>query len=219
MTMHLEPSRRGREATVPGTEAAGLKSVPNAEQVHWSEGPSGGVVGLAVPEVVPAHLLDGGEVVHFAIKPSPWFVLLVSLKWVALGIALVLLAGGEFVPPSSRWYVYQVAMWLTGARLAWATLEWVSRLYVLTNRRVIRIRGVFNVDLYECALDRIQSTSATLALPERCLRVGTITFQTAGGGGGLAGAASWRIVSRPLEIHEQLREAIRRAQNRGANGL
>ena len=174
---------------------------------------------MAVGEVVPAHLLDGGEVVCFAIKPSAWFVLLVSLRWVVIGLLLTVLAGMEFVPAASRWHLYQAAFWLTGARLAWAMLEWVSRLYVLTNRRVMRIRGVFNVDLFECTLDRIQNTAASLTLPERIVRVGTITFQTAGGGGGVGGAASWQMVARPLEVHEKLREAIRRAQDRGNNGL
>lgn len=189
------------------------------EPLLWAEGPSGSTVGLAAPEIVPAHLLDGGEVVHFAIKPSPWFVLLVSLRWVALGILLVLVTGIDVVPSQYRWYLYQLAFWPAGVRLAWATLEWVSRLYVLTNRRVMRIRGVFNVDLFECGLDRIQDTSVSLTLGERIVHVGTIMFETAGGSGGLGGGASWRIVPKPLEIHERLREAIRRAQNRGNNGL
>ena len=183
----------------------------------WGEGPTGGVVGLPVQEVVPRHLLNGGEIVHFAIKPSPWFVLLASARWLAVGVLLMLAAGADLIPWPFRWYVYQAAIWAPAARLAWATLDWVSRLYVLTNRRVMRIRGVFNVDLFECGLDRIQNTALALPLVERLLRVGTITFQTAAGSGG--GAASWRVVARPLEIHEKLRQAIQRAQNRGQHGL
>jgi uncharacterized membrane protein YdbT with pleckstrin-like domain len=100
--------------------------------------------------------------------------------------------------------------------MGWATLEWVSRLYVLTNRRVMRLRGVFNVELFECALSRIQNTYVTLSVGERATRTGTVTFQTAGGPGA---EASWRIVARPLEIHERLREAIGRANRRNGNGL
>jgi uncharacterized membrane protein YdbT with pleckstrin-like domain len=111
----------------------------------------------------------------------------------------------------------RLAVVVAGARLAWAILEWVSRLYVLTNHRVMRIRGVFYVELFECALSRLQNTYATFSPLERLSRTGTITFQTAAGGPG--GTASWRIVSRPLEVHEKLREAIRREQNRGKNGL
>ncbi len=184
-----------------------------------AESPGTGVIKLPVSELVPAHLLDGGEVVHFALKPSPWFVVLVSLRWLLVAIVLVLVSIQDFFPQRYCGSMCQVAAGVAGVRLAWAILEWVSRLYVLTNRRVMRIRGVFNVELFECALDRLQNTYCTFSLPERLTRVGTITLQTAAAGGGPGGTASWRIVSRPLEVHEQLRDAIRRAQNRGSNGL
>jgi hypothetical protein len=194
-----------------------VKEVLPHKPALWGEGPSGGVVGLPVEAVVPRHLLDGGEIVHFAIKPSPWFVLLTSARWLLIGILLALAAGTDVIPSPYRWYVYQAAFWVPAARVAWAMLDWVSRLYVLTNRRVMRIRGVFNVDLFECSLDRIQNTAVSLPLAERVLRVGSITFQTAAAAGG--GTASWRIVARPLEIHEQLRQAIQRAKNRDPHGL
>jgi uncharacterized membrane protein YdbT with pleckstrin-like domain len=183
-----------------------------------AEGPTSGTVGLPAEAIVPAHLLDGGEIVHFAIRPSPWFVLIVSLRWLAVAILLGVLASRDFLPHAYRWYVYQLAAAVAGARLAWAILEWVSRQYILTNHRVMRIRGVFYVELFECALSRLQNTYATFSVPERLTRTGTITFQTAAAGG-IGGTASWRIVSRPLEVHEKLREAIRREQNRGNNGL
>jgi hypothetical protein len=186
----------------------------NDELVVQAHGPAGGAVGLAIPAVVPEHLLDGGEVVHFAIKPSPWFVLLVSARWLATGAALIVLAAWSPAPISWKWYLWQAGFWLGAARLGWAMLEWVSRLYVLTNRRVMRIRGVFNVELFECALDRIQNTHLTASVGERVMRVGSITVETASA----AGLGTWLIVARPLEVHEKLREAIRRAQNRNGNG-
>ena len=203
-----EPTTNGKVAESGGDRPALL-----------AEGPSGGAVGLAVAQPVPAQLLNGDEIILFAIKPSAWFVLLVSLRWIAAAIILALLAEAQFMPAAYRWYLYQAAMWLTAARLVWATLEWVSRQYVLTNRRVMRLHGVFEVDLFECSLTRIQSTSATFTLPERIFRVGTIRFETAGGAGITGGGASWRMVARPLEVHQKLREAIRRAQNRGGNGV
>lgn len=202
MTVATEPERKD------------LKLVAHAE------GPTSGAVRLPAQAIVPAHLLDGGEIVHFAIKPSPWFVVIVSLRWLAVAVLLGVLAGREFCPHAYRWYISQLAVAVAGARLAWAILEWATRTYVLTNRRVMRIRGVFYVELFECPLSRIQNTYATFSLPERLTRTGTITFQTAAAGGsGPGGTASWQIVSRPLEVHQKLREAIRREQNRGNNGL
>ncbi len=186
-----------------------------------AQGRAGDALGLAVEQVVPAHLLDGDEEVHFAIKPSPWFVLFVSLRWVLTGFLIMLLAasGALSIPSPYRWYLYQLGFGLAGVRLAWAMLEWVSRLYILTNRRVMRIRGVFNVEVFECPLDRIQNTELRLTPLERLTRIGTVMFQTAGGAPGARGGASWRMVSRPLEVHEKLREAIHRARNRGNHGL
>ena len=185
------------------------ESVP----VH-AEGPGGAL--LAVESMVPAHLLDGGEVVHFAIKPSFWFVPLTSLRWVAVSFLMVLFSNTGWVPSTMRWYLTQFAVLILVGRMGWATLDWVSRLYVLTNRRVMRIRGVFTVDLYECALERIQNTLLNLSLPVRLTWTGTIAFQTAGSASGLA---AWETVARPLEVHERLREAIRRANHRGHQGI
>ncbi|HKQ48454.1 MAG TPA: PH domain-containing protein [Phycisphaerae bacterium] len=181
----------------------------------------GDALGLAVEQAVPAHLLDGDEIVHFAIKPSPWFVVFMSLRWVATGFLLALLAASGALPIQStyRWYLYQLGFGIAGLRLAWALLEWVSRLYILTNRRVMRIRGIVNVEVFECSLERIQHTELTLSFLERLTRIGTILFQTAGGAPGARGGAAWRMVSRPLEVHEKLREAIHRARNRGNHGL
>lgn len=183
-----------------------------------AEGSTGPAVRLPAQEMVPAHLLDGGEIVHFAIKPSPWFVLLVSTKWLALAVMLAVLTATDVVTTSYRPYVLQGAVLLACVRLGWATLEWVSRLYVLTNRRAMSIRGVSAVGIFECALDRIQQTHLAFSVGERVARAGTITFHTAPTTGMGAGVGSWEMVSKPLEVHEKLREAISRVRNRGGNG-
>ena len=94
-----------------------------------AQGRTGGAMGLAVEQVVPAHLLGGDEEVHFAIKPSPWFVLLVSIRWVLTGFLLALLAASGAVSISSpyRWYLYQLGFGIAGVRLAWAMLGMGSR--------------------------------------------------------------------------------------------
>jgi len=193
-----------------------MTSEPHSVQKHrpvlaQGEG-SAQVVPMLGEQAVPAYLLDGGEVVIFAIKPSPWMVPLSSAR-VLLVAAIVVVLAQTAAFSSYRWYLYQAAFWLSAARIGWAVMQWVARLYVLTNRRVMRIRGVFNVELFECALTKIQNTTLTLSLPERLARMGSIRFSTADGGG-----ASWRMIARPLEVHEKVREAIEKARSRG-NGL
>jgi uncharacterized membrane protein YdbT with pleckstrin-like domain len=188
-----------------------------AREAVQSDSPVEPAPAAAVAEaLIPAHLLDGGEIVVFAIKPSLWFIVLVSAWWIAgtalLWVAAMLAANSLTLP------LMQLAVALLVARLAWATMQWSTRLYVLTNRRVMLIRGVFTVELFECPLTRIQNTWMTLSPAERILRLGSIHMSTAAGAGA-GGVATWQTVPRPLEVHEKLRSAIARAQNRGGNGL
>lgn len=168
-------------------------------------------------DVVPAHLLDGGEIVVLAIKPSLWFILLVSKRWIA-GAALVLAAASLAGKTALTLPIMQLAVGLLIGRLLWATMQWSTRLYVLTNRRIMLIRGVFNVQLFECALTRLQNTWMTFSLAERILRLGSIHLSTAAGADA-GGTATWKTVARPIEVHEHIRAAIGRASSRGNHAL
>jgi hypothetical protein len=168
---------------------------------------------LAPADLLPAQLLDGDEIVIFAVKPSLWFVLFTSARWLLI-MGLLIAASGwlDMVPGLNRQLVVKAALALGGARVGFALLQWVSRLYVLTNRRIMRLRGIFNVDLFECQLNKIQNTYLTMSWYERPAGLGTIAFATAGTGGI---EASWTNVNNPLELHERVRSAIHRAQNHG----
>ena len=169
--------------------------------------------GVLRPEVVvPAGLLDGGEIVILAVKPSLWFIPIVSLRWLAVGALLCVAAHTELLW-SFRPQLLPVAASIAIFRVGYATLQWVSRYYVLTNRRVMRIRGVLSVELFECPLSRIAGTSVVVSPPERLTRTGTIRLSTVAGGP--EGRASWRTLARPWEVHEQLRAAIDKACGRG----
>jgi len=175
------------------------------------EGPQGAVIAMPVEHIVPAHLLDGGEIVILAIKPSLWFVPLTSARWILLGIGLLAAANISWISPHVAGYLRMAGYLGVAGRLGWAMLQWVSRLYVLTNRRVMRLRGVFNVELFQCELTRIQSLVLSASWPERLVRSGTIIIQTAGALGSVGGSAAWRMITRPLEVHQKLNDAIRRA--------
>lgn len=192
----------------------------NRRIVAQVEGPPvGAVIALPVEHLVPAHLLDGGEIVILAIKPSLWFVPLTSARWLILSVVLFAAANISWLSPHVAGYLRLIGYLGCAGRLGWAMLQWVSRLYVLTNRRVMRLRGVFNVELFQCELTRVQSVVLSASLPERLVRSGTILIQTAGALGSASGTAAWRIVARPLEVHQKLSEAIRRAGNRGSHEL
>jgi uncharacterized membrane protein YdbT with pleckstrin-like domain len=163
--------------------------------------------------IVPRGLIQDGEIIVLAVKPSGFFVVLASLPVVlavaAIWIATYVLHGWlpKVVPDRAIAALCALAV---AVRLIVAILQWLARFYVLTDRRVIRVKGVLRVDIFECPLTRVQNTYLTLALAERVFGMGTIWFATAGTGGP---EAAWLMIAKPREIHQIVVEYIRLAQN------
>ena len=88
-------------------------------------------------------------------------------------------------------------------------LEWLCRVYVLTDRRIIRQKGVLTVQLFECRLDKLQNTFIQQTLVQRVLGLGNIYFATAGTG---LVEAMWKHVRRPGEVHKVIIETATRFQ-------
>ncbi len=166
----------------------------------------------AVAVAKPKVELDGGEIIQLSIKPSMWLILLSSASVLGLVIFLGCLFAISMrigATPTAA-LPFQVLAGLGIIRLAVATLQWATRLYVLTNRRVFRFKGVFRVEVAECLLAQISAVELRAQWYERALRLGTIHMKS-----GQCAAMSWEDVSHPEEIHELLVAAIHKAQPRG----
>lgn len=165
--------------------------------------------------VLPNGLIEGGETVILLLKPSLWFVLLAPLGTLAaiVGVTAMLmtgdvaLTGGVYSDEAAL-----VAVAVMVLRLFWQFLEWLSRAYVLTDRRIIRVRGVLTVQVFECALGRVQHTEIVRILREQLFGLGTVTFSTAGTGGV---EAAWEMVGRPFDVQQEVAKAVRRYGGRG----
>ncbi len=170
----------------------------------------------ATPVVTAAggklDVLEGDEIIQLSIKPSLWFIPLVSGRVL---LALALCAGGLGLAvqtgagPGGA-VSFQVLAVIAGVRLTIAMLQWGSRLYVLTNRRVLRFTGVLSVSVTECRLAQIGSVDVMPSWYGQALRLGTLRMRTGGSGGR---ALDWEEVARPQEIHEILVRAIRKSQS------
>jgi len=163
-------------------------------------------------EAVLQHLLGDGELVLLAIKPSAWFVPLTSVRALAV-LALAAVCGhylGRVIPMGRGPQAIEVLCGvLAVVRLVAACCQWAGTLYVLTNRRVLRIRGAVKVAIVGCALTEIRHTALlTTGLIERLGRVGTLFFQT--DRGNLAGG-EWLHISRPGEVLEMIDKAVNQA--------
>ncbi len=160
---------------------------------------------------LPADLLDGGEIILLAIKPSPWFVLLEPLKWVVAALLMLALMP-HVCPPSmlglSQFVWMQFILLGLGARVLVALMRWGSRFYVLTNRRVMTVRGVRRPSVWSCPLVRVRNTRLSATADEQIARLATIDFIP---DQAPPEPSRWTHVVHPADVHVQIRKAISRA--------
>lgn len=166
-----------------------------------------------IDDLLPGDLLHAEERVIFARKPSLWTIAFLSGRVVAVCVILTLLT--LWLTP--KWglgrlggYIMEACAVVALGRIGYAVLQWLSRIYVLTDQRVIRVRGVFTIDIFQCTLRHLQNTFLVMTLPQRLLKLGNIAFTTAGDGGV---QAVWRHLSHPLQAHHELIRAINNASN------
>lgn len=188
----------------------------NATPLHPAEaGPSAAAArpdqATPLAAILSAHLLRDGEVVLLAIKPSVWFIFLSSASFNgAVLLASLTLAVIEH-HRHDRLYL-ETAVFVIGGRLMWAVLQWMGRLYVLTDMRVLRLAGVFNIDVFDCPLRKIVRTRLVSRFREKLVLTGSIEIipkdET-------VNSDIWQTIAKPKMIHERLVAAINRARQSG----
>ncbi len=165
-----------------------------------------------------AGLIPEGEAVILAIKPSRWFLLLSrGGLWVGWLIALL-----------AAWWLGPLLDTATGARgviplvlaagvaiMLLAALDWQTRLYLLTDRRIVRIAGILRQTVREIPLRNIQSVTLTKSLRERLTGVGSLGVSSAGSDGY---EVAWWMIGKPEETLRRVRETIDRYGPPGGPG-
>lgn len=198
-------------------QIANRKSQFANPDVHPSESAGAAVIPQPLPApslsaLLRAHVLRDGETIILALKPSLWLILFQSIAFCAV-VLLAYLATRVFAdrtPPVYRVLSFNAAVLLIAGRLVWATLVWIGRLYVLTDQRVIRLTGVFHIDIRDCPLRKIESAEITYNVRERLCAVGSIEIQSKPNDD-CCPPHIWQTVARPLDVHKELLAAIRRA--------
>jgi len=166
-----------------------------------------------VVALVPADRIEDGEIILLAVKPSLWFVVLTS--WPVLVMAGVV-AGATCV--AQRAFDARVNTDVTAlicaavacTRLTLACFQWQGRLYVLTDRRVMRLRGMFHVDCYQCPLKSIAGIRLASSAPERAAGVANLLFDRDDGKDIPDG--HWTVLAEPKQVFQTVSEAWRRTR-------
>lgn len=185
-----------------------------------AEGSAGAVNAPAVPlrrpslaTLLAGHILQDGEVVILIVKPSLWFLVLSSLPFAAVASILLLWLLISTHPSNRETVAYvEAAMAVAFGRVMWAILQWMGRFYILTDLRILRLGGVFTIELFDCPLRKIARTRVVASTLERLLRTGTIEVIPQEGSWGLG---NWQTVGQPMQMHEQIVATINRAKQGG----
>ena len=101
------------------------------------------------------------------------------------------------------------AVFVMAGRLMFAVVQWMNRLYVLTDMRVLRLAGIFSPELFDCPLRKVAGTRISHTTRERILGLGSIDIVSSDPN---CGWAQWQTIAKPREVHEQIIAAINRAK-------
>jgi hypothetical protein len=179
--------------------------------------PAGSAIpAIASDQAIPERILRDGEQIIFAVKPSAWFILLNSIQTlIILGLMTVFVASVDAIGVSLMTEIRRglllglpLAM---GFTLLLSCFRWVGRLYVLTDRRLLRICGfaAARVDVYECELARINSVDVTVGIAERIMGIGSLKFEIEDNP---YSNPDWINIAQIQNVAEEVRAAVSRAK-------
>jgi hypothetical protein len=158
------------------------------------------------------HIIRDGEVVLLALKPSFWFIVLSSLRFSSAVCIAALGAIAYDARHDREWFYIEAAIFLVAGRVMWAVLQWMGRLYVLTDLRIIRLSGVLRVEIFDCALRKVGRTQVTVSLRERLCATGSVEILPCDES---RAPGVWQTIARPREVNELIVATINRAKQHG----
>lgn len=177
---------------------------------HATEAAEATVVRVSLAALLAGHVIQDGEIVQMILKPSRWFIVLNSLFFSGLVIAIFALLHVTDWHLSEPRSTLQLIVLLIAARMMWSALQWMGRYYILTNHRLIRLSGVFDVQIMSIPLRRVSGVRLYRTVSERLLNKGSLEITAQG-----HPAMVWQTFSRPKHIYECVRAAVLRSQSNG----
>lgn len=163
--------------------------------------------------------VDEAGAIRLRIRPSGWAVILESLPSLTVFVLIAGLAG-VVLGALGLWGVHGQAVLRTlaiasGVRLAWQGVVVACRRYMVTDRYVLRVTGVFNRAAASLPVGRVQHVVLHRTLLERLTGTGTLGFATAGTG---VIEAAWVTIGRPFHRAEEVRRVIEGVRGESGDG-
>jgi hypothetical protein len=156
-----------------------------------------------------AAMLEPSEIIIGTWRPHPAWIAFRAARTCtfaaligAIGAAAAGAAGLAWAPA-----IGQAVALVVAARAVVALAEWASRMYVLTDRRVLRRRGLLSPTVYSAPLGSLRRVELVRSWSDRPFRTGTITFSTVPNPGY---EAAWLMLARPDDVLAEIDRARRR---------
>lgn len=201
-------------ASGPASAGAAANATGARPTLLAAENAADAPVASALVQLLSGQILRDGELVELVIRPSIWWVVFTSWRWV--GVCVIVAMGGWMLstnPALQRPWVEAMVLTALG-RVVWALLRWMSRLHILTSLRVITISGVFNACVYECPLRKLARVRQVSAVRERLLMLGSLELIPSEEQYPID---TWQTIARPKLVYEKLCRAMQRAREGPGN--
>ncbi len=202
---------------------ANIRTRIKKHMLHWANPKAGPIKRFAAPGDCAAagetallataqhkDILMENEIVLLVVRPSTWLIVVSSFRFcVIVGLIGIALNKSHWISSlTQRESLLGVAVALVMVRLVWALMAWTSHMYLLTNYRIVSLRGVQHMQVFQASLRKITRATLFQRWFEKILGLGTIGFSCAEE---IDPASLWLMISRPKEVHAQITEALRRA--------
>jgi hypothetical protein len=214
MLDQLNPSQHDRPRTHSARRAGA--QAPTQDPACHEAGPAIGNPTERAEAMLPEQLLNDGEIIVMLLKPSAWYLLLscagvLGVLWSFVG-ALVWFRHGMGWGPLSSADLLALGAILSIVQIGWQSLEWLSRNYILTDRRVIRTRGVVRLAVYQATFQQLEGARLVASSRERVVGLGSIAFFNKGSH---YPSAHWLMLRQPQAVYDKLIQTIERYGHNG----
>src|SRR3982751_6312376 len=112
--------------------------------------------------MVPEQILQEDEIVLLLTKPSLFYIFYTSFMFIGVTLAVGAMASQSLwltaTTPLTQSTIALVVVLLCVGRFMWARLVWTSHIYMLTNRRIVTIKGVINIHIFQAHLSKMQKS-------------------------------------------------------------
>ncbi len=159
-------------------------------------------------------VLTPGETVLFIVRQHGIFLFGRIFLW--LGLALVIAVGVAGIGVSSgntqvSWGL--ILMIVPLFAIWWHFLAWSNHGYILTDRRVIQMHGVFNKEVVDSLLEKLNDIKTDQTLFGRMFNYGDVEILTANE----VGNNVFRHIARPLEFKTAMLGAKQKLEASGVH--